>query len=167
MKFPEEQRKRSERKPSGRKRIQIEYDSDFDLDIDENDDFFQPKERGVYRVYENRSRKTAERGGGGKRISIISITSDDDADAARLRHIQQRQQQREAQNQQDLDNAGSGGFSPTTIQLGEARPTSPPNEQHPQSDTYSYKLMSAESPEPIAVSPESTDVPPLVTQIIL
>ena len=94
MAFPEERRSRPQRNASGRRRVPIEYDSDVDLEIDVNDDFFKPRERDVYRVYENRSRKPPEYGG--KRISIISITSDDDADAARLRLLQNKQ--RAAQN---------------------------------------------------------------------
>ena len=78
---------------------------------------------------------------GGKRISIISVTNDDDADAARLRYIQQKQQ-RETQNQQDFDDdVGSDGFGRTTIQLGEPpRPTFRPTtneQQRPVSNTYS------------------------------
>ena len=156
--FPEERRNRPQRTASGRRRIPIEYDSDVDLEIDENDDIFRPRERDVYRVYENRSRKPTEHGG--KRISIISITSDDDADAARLRLLQHKQR---AQQQHDEGQADAGGYGATTIQLGEPRPTSPEAEHQETLESFSYKVTSAESPEPTAVSPEP-DLPPLVTQ---
>ena len=162
MAFPEERRSRPQRTASGRRRVPIEYDSDVDLEIDVNDDFFKPRDRDVYRVYENRSRKPPEHGG--KRISIISITSDDDADAARLRLLQNKQ--RAAQKQQEDDDEGptdAGGYGATTIQLGEPRPTSPKAEHQETSEMYSYKPTSADSPEPIAVSPEP-DLPLLVTQ---
>ena len=54
--------------PRGRRNIQVEYDSDVDLELDVDNEFFKPRD-GVD-------------GSAGKRISIISVTSDDDADAA-------------------------------------------------------------------------------------
>ena len=161
MAFPEERRSRPQRTASGRRRIPIEYDSDVDLEIDENEDIFKPREREVYRVYENRSRKPAEHGG--KRISIISITSDDNADAARLRLLQEKQRAAAQQQHDDEGQADAGGYGATTIQLGEPRPTSPEAEHQETSETFSYKVTSAESPELVAVSPEP-DLPPLVTQ---
>ena len=155
LEFADERRRRSRTTTSTRRKIPIQYDSDVEI---ENDDFFRPKEkREVYRVYEDRSRKPAQHGG--KRISIISIVSDDDAEAARLRHIQNTGKEK-SQNQQAYEEAVDGGYGPTTIRIGEAKPHSTENENHV---TDTNKLKSTSGSEPTAVTPDP-ELPPLVTK---